>query len=80
MIGRSFEVYPFAYGRLTLPFESFLAIELYLRRQLFRDGGFRDLLRLPRLTVATLPRALLPPITIITTYLRITAAAFYDLL
>ena len=39
MIGRSFEVY---FRLLAL---SALTFELYLRRQLFRDGGFRDLLR-----------------------------------
>ena len=46
IICRSFEVY---FRLLAL---SALTFELYLRRQLFRDGGFRDLLRLPRLTVA----------------------------
>jgi hypothetical protein len=40
MIGRSSEVY---FRLLAL---SALTFELYLRRQLFRDGGFRDLLRL----------------------------------
>jgi hypothetical protein len=63
MIGRSFEVYLRLRALPHLTFES-LAITLYLRRQLLS----MTYCSFPQPTVATLPRVLLVPITIITNY------------